>query len=341
MPDLIYSENSARQRESGSPRVILKINVRENLDKTWLCSPPSNYTSLPGDSIHVWPSNTVYPTCDKHFVPDQCNDFMPHFVPYNISEDNFKNFINGNALVKNFKAMVDNRIFNTSEAKVPGKTFNQIDSISRKGLSENLINDSIIESNVEFLSGILSTWDDSSKGELKEKFSIIHHSLKLASASNLRQRNILCSIFTLNKLALRQDILDKFDGDSNTKDMLLGTCLGVPTVFGPLPESFFQRINANAANAKEIVLYPKSKNFNLKNNSSFNAYKSNPSFKRPRGGSNFYDNKRGRYVISTQVNTPTPSFSNSGNSSFLPNYKGKAPFRNNSASRGRGFQRRK
>ena len=311
------------------------------MEKTWLCPPPSNYISLPSDTIHVWPSTIVYPTCDKHFVPEQFSEFMPHFLPFHINNVDFKTFLTGNALVKNFKTMVDNRIFNVSEAKVSEKSFNQIDSISRKGLCENLINDSIIESNVNFLSENLSSWDDFSKGELKEKFSVILQSLKLASASNLRQRNILCSIFTLNKLALRQDILDKFDGDSNTKNMLLGSCLGVPTVFGPLPESFFQRINANPANAKEIVLYPKSKNFNFKNNNTFNAYKSNPSFKRPRSGSNFYDNKKGRYSFSTQVSTPTPSSSNSGNSSFLPNSKGKPPFRNNSAPRGRGFQRRK
>ena len=51
------------------------------------------------------------------------------FLPYHVSDDNFNKFIDGNALVKNFKAMVDNRIFNPSEAKVLVKTFNQIHSI--------------------------------------------------------------------------------------------------------------------------------------------------------------------------------------------------------------------
>ena len=168
------------------------------------------------------------------------NDFMPHLLPFHIGDDKFSKFINGNALVKNFKTPVDTRIFGASDAKVSGKTFNQIDSVSRKGLSENLINDSIIESIVVFMSDVLTDWDDLTKGELKEKISGIQKSLKLSSTSNLRQRNFLCSIFTLNKLAIRQEILDKFDGDSNTKDMLLGSCLGVPSVFGPLPESFFQ-----------------------------------------------------------------------------------------------------
>ena len=86
-------------------------------------------TQVPWDSFHVWPSNTVFPTGGKHFVPDQFNDFIPLFLPYHVSDDNFNKFIDGNVLVKNFKAMVDNRIFNPSEAKVLVKTFNQIHSI--------------------------------------------------------------------------------------------------------------------------------------------------------------------------------------------------------------------
>ena len=339
LPDLIFWENTARQRESGSSKVNLKIDINENIDHTWLCAPPSNFTSLSGDTVHCWPNNTFYPCCDKNFVPEFCSDFMPHLLPSHISDDKLNKFINGNALVKNFKTPVDSRVFGISEAKVSGKTCNQIDSVSRKGLCENLINDSIIESNVNFLSCILADWDELSKEDLKEKISVVHKSLKLSSTSNLRQRNFLCSIFTLNKLALRQEILDKFNGDANTKDMLKGSCLGVPSVFGPLPESFFQRINSNPSNAKNIVLCSKTKNLSPKtNNSGFNP---NSSYKRQSPVYNSYANKRGRYIISTHTNTPRPSPSSSGSHFSTASSRGKPPYRKNWVPRGKGFQGRK
>ena len=118
LPDLIHSESTARQRESNSSKTELKIMIKENLLNTWLGNPPSNYTSLPGDTIHVWPVNTKYPTCDKFFVPEHLNDFMPHAMPFHIDDVNLDKFLNSNAIVSKYKALVDPRIFNTAEVSV-------------------------------------------------------------------------------------------------------------------------------------------------------------------------------------------------------------------------------
>ena len=344
MPGLVHTDSTSRQRESGSHKVSLKINFTEDFEHTWLADPPANSSSTPGDTIHSWQSSdktTNYPQVDKNFVPNEFKDYMPRAIPIFIANKKLDDCLSGPALFKNNKATVDSRVFKVSDVKVTNNHFNQIDSMSRKLLIENLVSDTIIDNSLSFMSDTLENWDSIPSDQLKDKFNVLFQSHKILSASSLRLRNLGCSIFTTNKLAVRDEILDSFEGNQDTKVQFRGSVFGHNSVFGPLSESFYTRLHSNPAQAYHITLRPKSNAKFTTGRNSNGPNHSNPPVKRPNNSPNSsYANKRGKFPETTRVSTPQSY--NSGNvTDYSNNRRGSQSFRSNSGSKGRGFHKRR
>ena len=95
--------------------------------------------------------------------------------------------------------------------------------------------------------------------------------ITLALTTGTRGRHLTTAIFTVNKVAFRDTVLANCTGSLSSKEILRGTCLASPQLFGAVPESLIAKISASHEAAKVHMLRPK-KSFSV---TSTTAYKRN------------------------------------------------------------------
>ena len=73
--------------------------------------------------------------------------------------------------------------------------------------------------------------------EIIKKLNIVKDNNTCVTQANLRARIGGTAAITKNKMSLRKSILDNSYGSAHAKDILKGTSLLHPNIFGPVPES--------------------------------------------------------------------------------------------------------
>ena len=127
-----------------------------------------------------------------------------------------------------------------------------IDLVSRKGILENILVDELLEASISMVDGLIPCLINDNT-DLKEKFTIVGNTLKLAWSANLSCRTFIIAAFTNNKISFRQHVLDRCWGNKLSKQYLKGTGLASPDLFGDIPESFAKRLEVNSDSHKTYV----------------------------------------------------------------------------------------
>ena len=256
-PNLVSVGTEERARNFGDSTVSPKIILDFKINKSWLIPPKPEIKS---DTIGVWPSNTNYPTADKYLMPPKMQNDMPYKLPMLFHDTDMELFLTGNSLCSNSKVKLHSLAFEPSETSLEkGSNFPAIDSLSRKGLIENALVDQWLESGISHTNTLLSDWEEHilNLPLLKEHLSLHSQAMHVAWSANLRCKNFLIALFTNNKICFRQHILDKCTGSTTTKDILKGTALATPFLFGDIPESFAKKLEVSSNVHNSYVLRPK------------------------------------------------------------------------------------
>ena len=146
--------------------------------------------------------------------------------------------------MQNNKITLPTYVFDPPTINVDSKyiKFNVIDSLARKATLENALCSQVINANKNRLYNILSSWDQEDETGVKlgesltpndmyNEFCAMYESLKIANKAQNRNKHLVLSIFSTNKINGRQYVLDQYTG-SKTTDIMKNTNLDSPTLFG-------------------------------------------------------------------------------------------------------------
>ena len=162
------------------------------------------------------------------------------------------------SLIVNNKVKLNPLAFEPCEINLDSNVnYGVIDLVTRKSILENILVDELLEASISMVDGLIPCFENGNIAELKEKFTIVGNTLKLAWSANLRCRTFIMAAFTNNKISFRQHVLDRCWGQKLSKQYLKGTGLATPDLFGDIPESFAKRLEINSDSHKTYVLKPK------------------------------------------------------------------------------------
>ena len=75
-------------------------------------------------------------------------------------------------------------------------------------------------------------------------FSLLFDIMSLAARTSLKASQFLTAAFVANRVALRETVLDKFEAHESSRETLRGGPFASKNLFGPLPEHFKEKLNA-------------------------------------------------------------------------------------------------
>ena len=244
------------------------INIDLDVQGSWLQKPlPESNSS---DKVGIFSSTQNWPTSDKYFTPaagdnEVTKSSLDHKIPARIRDD-LRTFLNSKTLVQNNKITLPTYVFDPPTINVDSKyiKFNVIDSLARKATIENALCSQVINANKNRLYNILSSWDQEDETGVKlgesltpndmyNEFCAMYESLKIANKAQNRNKHLVLSIFSTNKINGRQYVLDQCSGSKTTKDIMKNTNLDSPNLFGTPPESLLSKMN-NAMTRQAVSL---------------------------------------------------------------------------------------
>ena len=270
----------AKEKEVGrgsTSREKLALKIDPDFTGTFLMN-PQNFDSRK-DTIGLWPPKVIFPRPNEAYTPSKsaCNisnvPVWPKRLPIKFRNSNTENFLTAGQLTDKNKAQLDLSVHDLGSVQLaPFENFSIQDKILRNGLIDNAITDTLIEAGTNRLNALSENWDYvfdlimKGKIDFKRELKFLMEIGGLAFASNQRNRNAVSAALTNNKIQLRDQVLSKTKGSSQTKDKLRLSNLASPHIFGELPESFKSTLNAAAANPYSNLV--------LKNKRSYGSYNS-------------------------------------------------------------------
>lgn len=335
---IISKEKEVGRGTNSKEKLSLKVNP--DFTGTFLMKP--QHFDSKKDSVGLWPNKVIFPKPNDSYTPSKsaCNmSNMPKWpkrLPIKFQNSTIENFLTAGQLTDKNKAQLDLSVHSLGSVQLaPFENFSVQDKILRNGLIDNAITDTLIEAGNNRLNALYENWDYVfdliNKGQIdfKRELKFLIEIGGLAFASNQRNRNDVAAALTNNKIQLRDQVLFKTKGSSQTKDKLRLSNLASPHIFGELPESFMSTLNAAAANPYNNLV--------LKNKRSYGPYNSQVSYYPKRKAFEQGYNrgaKRGRPSSSRVINFAESSYVKPENSGVFQNAPRSQP------PRGRGNPRR-
>lgn len=259
-PDHVKERDIAKLKDYGSSVAPLAIVCTIKLDDGWAADPPLEEGEESG--VGVWvDSKHKFPAGLAHMVPTYKKlelKGIPHptplIFPRKELEDLFAWTRNSagpeHKMVHDGKVSLDSKVFDVSSTTVD-KTFNfgTLDSICRDSLRETLVAEQFADLLHAKCSSIRENWATVSAdvAQLRSAFEDTKETLSLISTCLGRSRQMQIGLFVSNKLACRQHIIERCEGNSLTKEAMLGSSFASPSLFGPVPMSLKRRLETSSS----------------------------------------------------------------------------------------------
>ena len=131
---------------------------------------------------------------------------------------------------------------------------------------------------------------------------LIFEIMSLAARTSLKASQTLTAAFVANRTAIRDAVLEKFEGHDTSKENLRGSPFDSKNLFGPNPDSLKEKLNAQ--HGERFMLHlPRSKS-SPSNKLSFNFTAPAPKKSKPQSNQNY------RFSSPQLSSKPTPQWSN-------------------------------
>ena len=236
--------NNSRDRSLVQSDEVPKLKIKPDFKDSWFDTPDSDTAT---DTIGVWPPATNFPQVGRNQVPEAYKKKIPLPLAAKAESKFLEDFLHAGRMDSNNQINLNTLVFDKSQYKLPKSHLGPInDAFIREQLLDNLITDEVLELTDTLLGLTLDEVANNSSGLsakdlLDNTVSNLNYVRKvntLGSQCNLRGRHSTLALYTKNKIALREEVLQDFSGPDHTKNILKGTSLFHKELFGPLPESF-------------------------------------------------------------------------------------------------------
>ena len=216
------------------------LKISPNIKHSWFDPSSKDKES---DTIKYWPSNTKFPSRSNP---------LPHKYPYKttartkdvtFTDPNLKKLLISPQLDS---ITLDHSTFDPSTVSVKDSAHPKIDVFQRAGLYDSFYSGEILDIMLSLIPIIFD-----------EIFAYTQHEVDIPSLS-LMEKLICHSIFSndravhnqsagfvINKLALRDSVLSKYQAPASTVNILRGSDFKCDNLFGPMPESFKESLNSH------------------------------------------------------------------------------------------------
>ena len=283
------------------------VLVTCDTSESWLCEPPLRVDT---DTHGSWSEEVEFPNLTKRacLVPytNDARSKLANSVPYMIKEKSLSDFFSTPLCLKS-KVKLPNMIFDKAEFTLPkGANFQLIDKLAKKCLLQNLIADKLMEGANALLGSTFEELDSLSSEAIKENLEVCRNMFQMCFMVNQRGRQELVSLYTANKMKLRDMVLSVHSGCPSSKNILRGTSLFTPNLFGEIPQSHRQAVTSaySSGRANDLLL--------SLNTSALASLSLTPKTGKVGTGSfKPFSAKKGRYIgrnYSTSFSTPRQNF---------------------------------
>ena len=245
----------------------LQVNFGESfetqkLNRPYCLTPRSNQPLLildAGDEPSWFnPEKGYFSTAE---LPPKKSNFLPPDLTPNVATQRLPYFSFKDPQLKDLleakpleKAILDSLAFSDpTPVGIKNSPHTNLDTLLRSGMYDFLIVDKLFQFIFTLLEMVQTESQSSDTGET---FSLLGCVMGLAAQTSLRASQSVSAAFVANRVALRESVLDKFDGLQHTIEVLRGSPFASKDLFGPLPDSLLDKLSA--ANGDRFVLHPKS-----------------------------------------------------------------------------------
>ena len=191
-----------------------------------------------------FPSKILPPRKSKPHPPDfKPNVFSTRPKLFSIRDSNFKEFLESNQLDK---AELDSLVFvDSNTISIKHLPHCNVDSLLKDILYDFLIMDKLFNFVFDLVN--LAKMEISDPNTSTPDFptlDLIFEIMSLAARTSLRASQLLTAAFVANRTAIRDVVLDKFEGHETSKENLRGSPFDSKDLFGPIPDSLKDKLTA-------------------------------------------------------------------------------------------------
>ena len=324
---LVTPESSSTHDVLDTPPPV-SVKLKYNIEEGWLRPPPS----FGSDKIGLWKTEQ-FPSLRRAPVPTQKDNKYLDLIPLTFEDPTFESWIKSPPLVSGATVQLPPLAFNKGEAKINKSTnFNKMDYMARKALLHNVATDSIQSELLTTMAKLITDWASSDSKSCLNRLKAIEKVTNLAFMSNTNARAYILAMYVENKLAMRNYVLDMTIGCEESKKTLRTTSFYSPSLFGPFPQSFHDRLESSFLRHRQSLNNSYCLTFLAPSHSS---NQSSWNYPRKGSGSSYKDPKTRQ-----EFSYPTASPESGEILPRSPRGRGNFPSRGRSKKRGRGYKPR-
>ena len=329
------SKSRVRGAEGWKTVVMLKPDC---ISDSFLAD-PSSFAGASSSSFHGnWPKDTKFPAAGKQHVLPSSEGDLPKAVHLKFHDslpavsDFFLNPLYGTNIG------LDSRIFGLSSIKPRTYwVYNKIDSLTKEATNAVFVCDELAKVSHDRLLDLQQNMDWS--GIPQPVMDCVQDSClawEVVLATLLRVEHFLIAALVVNKKACRESVLERFTGDTDTKQIFLSSPFCSKDLFGPLTSSYMESIIPNAKSCHSKPVFSLKTSYASSSSKTFSSSRDTRPSKRPR-----YEDSYGSSTLASSQDSSTRSFggSSSFRSSAVPSARDSKQFFR--GSRQRGFPRRR
>ena len=231
-PDNFYVDSKTlpywevKQPSTDFPHLI----VDPDLSHTWL-DPPKCDT----DTIGYWKPSPKFPPKLPNVNPSAELPLPKRPTDIHIRDTLLKDFLEARKISS---LNLDTDAFQPCNFDVKSSPLSQVDAFLRSTLLDSYVSDELLAILLHLVSMIKNELAPRSPDVDLTTLDLLGDVIRLAAQSNARGQASLVAAVTYNKVSLRDLVLDKFEAPAGSKNVLRGTSIVGPDLFGQLPESF-------------------------------------------------------------------------------------------------------
>ena len=298
----------------------LKLKISFDLEQTWLQHPAGNDL----EPIGLWDVNDLDFKAKYYWVPEAHCKEHPKRVPIKILDtEGEKFFANKYLIYPSKKISLPTTVFSPNSATIKDTNLHEYELWGRQGVLDAEITHNLLDLNQDIIMGLsqvfnnmdLSNQDVNTVKGINENLQSVININKLIMQSNYRSKTYAVQTCVKAKTELRSLVLDKFNDQAGTKEILMTSSFFSNSLFGPLPKSLTD-IQSNCSGKQALLTLKYSNNFNSNKRKSGTATTS--SFVPPAKRGKFSTFNNYRY----NNNSNRGNYNNSGNkfNNYTPRY---------------------
>ena len=235
----------------------IKVAITTDLECTWLKAP----TPKGSDAIGTWPKGELKFINKYNWVHEDFSKMIPRQLPIKFVSNEAEKFFARKYIAPPGKISLPSQVFTQDTFTMPKSETHLYEYFGRQGTLECEISHNLLDLTDDMIKALVAKFDtldlndqDNDKIKvIKDTFVNLANVNRLAIQSNYRCKTYSIVSCVKAKTALRDSVLNRFKGSNNTKEALRGSSFFTDSLFGPLPSSLTDNLNACSSRSSGVL----------------------------------------------------------------------------------------